>query len=70
MYSKYGDQIEFVVINDLLNDDFTKSLCGVRALIHPSSLSPLAREDAKGSLKVRDHCSPPRSRACTAAHLL
>ncbi|KAF9642426.1 hypothetical protein BDM02DRAFT_3193285 [Thelephora ganbajun] len=50
VYSPDGQINSFVVINDLVNDDFMDALHGAHVLIH--LVSPLAgRKDAKGLLK-------------------
>ena len=51
VYSKHGDKVEIVVIEDLVNGDFTDALNGVSAVIHAATPSP-AREELKAVLEV------------------
>ena len=51
VYSKYGDRVEIVVVDDLANGDFTDALRGVSALIHVASPLP-GRDETRALIDV------------------
>ena len=51
VYSKYGDKVEIVVVEDLARGDFTNALDGVSAVIHAATPIP-GREELKDVLEV------------------
>ena len=59
-YSKYGDKVDIVVVDDLVKGDFTEVLKGVSAVIHTATPVP-GREKTKDVLEVScpsvDHLS-------------
>ena len=50
-YSKYGDRVEIVVADDIINGDFTDALRGASALIHVASPLP-GRDETEALINV------------------
>ena len=50
-YSKYGDRVEIVVADDIINGDFTDVLRGASALIHVASPLP-GRDETEALINV------------------
>ena len=58
-YTKYGDQVDIVVVDDFINGDFTDALKGVYAIILVASPLP-GRQDLRATIDVSPSASASR----------
>ena len=52
VYSKYGDKVEIVIVEDIVNGDFAGALDGVSAVIHAATPIPGPGLELKNALQV------------------